>query len=77
MRVVILRTGIVLAPGGGALASMLTGALCIPLFKFAVPLIPGWGPVVSKAEELGPSFLLSLLAGVVMTVSSDRESGPR
>jgi hypothetical protein len=34
---------------------MVTGALCIPLFKFAVPLIPVWGPVISKAEELGSS----------------------
>jgi sodium/proline symporter len=54
----------------GALASMVTGALCIPIFKFAVPLIPEWGPVLSKAEELGPSFLLSLLAGVAVTLMS-------
>ena len=51
----------------GALAAMVTGAVCIPLFKFVVPLIPGWGPVVSQAEELGPSFLLSLLAGALAT----------
>jgi sodium/proline symporter len=56
----------------GALASMVTGALCIPLFKFAVPLIPGWGPVVSQAEELGPSFFISLLVGVVVTLRSPR-----
>ncbi len=54
----------------GALASMVTGALCIPLFKFAVPLIPVWGAVISKAEELGPSFLGSLAAGVVVTLAS-------
>jgi sodium/proline symporter len=60
----------------GALASMVTGALCIPIFKFAVPLIPVWGPVLSKAEELGPSFLLSLLAGIAVTLaaSNDRSS---
>lgn len=57
----------------GALASMVTGAVCIPLFKFAVPGIPGWGPVVSQAEELGPSFLVSLLAGVVVTLASGRK----
>ncbi len=55
----------------GALASMVTGALCIPLFKFAVPLIPVWGPVMSQAEELGPSFLLSLLAGVSVTLAAN------
>ncbi|MBW1885799.1 MAG: sodium/proline symporter [Deltaproteobacteria bacterium] len=54
----------------GAIASMLTGALCIPLFKFAVPSIPVWGPVISKAEELGPSFLISLLAGIAVTLAA-------
>jgi sodium/proline symporter len=56
----------------GALTAMLTGAICIPLFKFAVPLIPDWGPVISKAEELGPSFLISLLAGVLATLTAPR-----
>ena len=51
---------------------MVTGAICIPLFKFAVPLVPGWGPVVSRAEELGPSFLISLLAGVLATLTAPR-----
>jgi sodium/proline symporter len=59
----------------GALASMVTGALCIPIFKFAVPLIPVWGPVISKAEELGPSFLLSLLAGVAVTLAARNPRG--
>jgi Na+/proline symporter len=54
----------------GALASMLTGALCVPLFKFAVPGIPVWGPVISRAEELAPSFLLALVAGVLATIAS-------
>jgi hypothetical protein len=51
---------------------MVTGALCIPLFKFGIPLIPVWGPMISKAEELGPSFLASLLAGVLVTLASPR-----
>jgi sodium/proline symporter len=54
----------------GALTSMLTGALCIPLFKFAVPYIPVWGPVISRAEELAPSFLLALGAGVLATITA-------
>lgn len=58
----------------GALASMVTGALCIPIFKFAVPLIPEWGPLLSKAEELLPSFLFSLLAGVVVTLMTKPHS---
>jgi SSS family transporter len=56
----------------GALASMVTGALCVPLFKFAVPLIPTWGPLISRAEELAPSFLLALCAGVLATITLPR-----
>jgi sodium/proline symporter len=58
----------------GALTSMLTGALCIPLFKFAVPYIPVWGPVISRAEELAPSFLLALGAGVLATITAPAAS---
>jgi len=60
----------------GALASMITGAVCIPLFKFAVPLVPVWGPILSQAEELAPSFLSSLLAGVIATVLFPSISSP-
>ncbi len=56
----------------GALTAMVTGAICIPLFKFAVPLIPGWGPLVSKVEELLPSFLISLLVGTLATLTAPR-----
>jgi sodium/proline symporter len=61
----------------GALASMLTGALCVPLFKFAVPLIPVWGPIVSQAEELAPSFLLALIAGALATLATRDRTAPR
>jgi hypothetical protein len=46
---------------------MITGACCVPLFKFAVPLIPVWGPIISLAEELAPAFLLALVAGALAT----------
>ncbi len=52
----------------GALASMITGMVAVPLFKFAVPLVPGWGPLVARAEELAPAFLVALLAGVLATL---------
>ena len=58
----------------GALASMLTGAICIPVFKFGVPLIPVWGPVISRAEELAPSFLLALGAGALATLTAPTAS---
>ena len=55
----------------GALASMVAGIVAIPLFKFALPLIPRWGPLLARAEELAPSFAVScrswLAAGIVAT----------
>ena len=52
----------------GALASMVTGLVAIPVFKFAVPLASGWGLLLARAEELAPSFLVGLVAGVVATL---------
>ena len=54
----------------GALASMLTGMVAVPFFKFVVPLAPGWGPLVARAEELAPSFLVALAAGVMATLAT-------
>jgi|TARA_B100002003_G_scaffold251393_1_gene294671 sodium/proline symporter len=56
----------------GALASMITGLVAVPFFKFLLPLAPGWGPLVARAEELAPSFLAALAAGVVATLASSR-----
>ena len=52
----------------GALTSMLTGAVAVPMFKFVIPLVPSWGPLVARAEELTPAFLTSLAAGIVATL---------
>jgi Na+/proline symporter len=52
------------------MASMLTGLIAIPVFKFLVPLVPGWGGLVARAEELAPSFLASLLAGIIVTLAT-------
>ncbi len=56
----------------GALASMFTGFACVPLFKFVVPLIPKWGPLVSNIEELAPSFLLAIVAGILATLVTSK-----
>ncbi|TDI22546.1 MAG: sodium/proline symporter [Acidobacteria bacterium] len=58
----------------GALASMITGLIAVPVFKFLLPLAPGWGPVVARAEELAPSFLVALAAGVIATLVSSRRA---
>ena len=54
----------------GAIASMITGFLCVPLFKFVVPAIDGVGVYFSAVAELGPSFLLALIVGVLFSRGS-------
>ena len=54
----------------GALAAMLAGFVSVPVFKFAVPALPGIGPVVAELRELTPAFLVSL--GVGWLVSRSR-----
>lgn len=54
----------------GAITSMLVGFLCVPLFKFVVPMIDGVGPIIDRLDVLGPSFLLSMLAGVIVSLMS-------
>ena len=58
----------------GALASMLTGMVAVPFFKFVVPLAPGWGPLLARTEELAPSFLVALAAGVMTTLATTPRS---
>ena len=50
-----------------ALAAMITGMLAVPLFKFAVPLIPAAGPYFATMGELAPAFGLSLVVGIFVS----------
>lgn len=52
----------------GAIASMIVGFLSVPLFKFVVTQFDGIGPVIDRLDVLGPSFLLSMLAGVIVSL---------
>jgi Na+/proline symporter len=56
----------------GALAGMVTGFVCVPLFKFAAPQLPGVGNALAALGELPPSFLLGGLAAVVCSIT-DRQ----
>ena len=59
----------------GAIASMIVGFLAVPVFKFVMPAVNGIGPYFENIAELGPSFLLSLFAGWMVTIftsSADR-----
>ena len=51
----------------GALASMIVGFLSIPIFKFVLPALDSVGIYFDRMAELGPSFLLSLLAGYLVS----------
>ncbi|MEM1320857.1 MAG: sodium/proline symporter [Bacteroidota bacterium] len=59
----------------GAIASMVTGFLSVPFFKFVMPTVPVVGPYFELVAEMGPSFVLSLLAGYIFSIlgSSDDE----
>ena len=47
----------------GAIATMVTGFLCIPFFKFVVPTISMLEPYINKLDVMLPSVLLAMLAG--------------
>ena len=51
----------------GAFASMVVGFLCVPIFKFIIPALPGIGPYFGEIAELGPSFILAMLAGFLVS----------
>ena len=56
----------------GACASLIVGMLSVPLFKFVVPQLGEIGATIATAEELAPSFALSLLAGILATWATKR-----
>lgn len=57
----------------GAIASMITGFACVPIFKFGVQEIKGIGIYFEKIDVLAPSFLLAMIAGYIFTKLFPRE----
>ncbi|MEQ8908409.1 MAG: sodium/proline symporter [Vicingaceae bacterium] len=51
----------------GAIASMITGFLAVPFFKFVVQNIDGIGPYFEKLDVMAPAFLLAMISGFVFT----------
>lgn len=51
----------------GAIASMITGFLCVPLFKFVFQEIDGIGIYFEKLDVLAPSFVIAIIVGVVFS----------
>ena len=52
----------------GAIASMISGFLSIPVFKFILPSLPEVGIYFDRMAELGPSFIVGLLAGYLVSI---------
>ncbi len=55
----------------GALASMITGFLGVPIFKFAAPELPGVGEYFAALGELPPAFLLAFAAGLLLSLGDE------
>lgn len=53
----------------GALAAMITGFACVPVFKFLMPQLPVVGGAFGALTELPPSFLLAGIAGVLVSLA--------
>ena len=51
----------------GAIASMITGFLSVPLFKFGFTSLDTIGIYFEKLGELGPSFILAILIGIMVS----------
>jgi sodium/proline symporter len=56
----------------GAIASMITGFLSVPLFKFGFASLETIGIYFEKLGELGPSFTLALIVGVLVSKISTK-----
>ena len=51
----------------GAMVSMIVGFLSVPFFKFIMPSIDGIGIYFDRIAELGPSFIMGLLSGYLVS----------
>jgi sodium/proline symporter len=51
----------------GAIASMITGFLCVPFFKLVVPKISTLGPYFEKLDVMAPAFFCAIIIGVVVS----------
>ena len=58
----------------GAIASMITGFLCIPIFKFGMTRLPEIGILFEKLDVMLPSFLLAMLMGIGVSLWENRKA---
>ncbi len=51
----------------GAIAAMIAGFLCVPIFKFVVQEMDGIGPYFEKLDVLAPSFVISMIVAWIFS----------
>ena len=51
---------------------MITGFLGVPLFKFMVANLPGVGEFFAALSELPPSFALSFLVAIIVSLTDKK-----
>ncbi len=56
----------------GAIASMISGFISVPFFKFVLPAWGRFGELFSLVEELLPSFCVSLLMGILVSALDNK-----
>lgn len=57
----------------GAIASMITGFLSVPLFKFGFTAIDSVGIYFDKLGELAPAFILAAIVGITTTLLTNKK----
>ena len=56
----------------GALAAMITGFFCVPLFKFGAGSMGPLAPYLTELAELPPAFAASFLIGVLVSLADSK-----
>ena len=51
----------------GAIYSMISGFLCVPMFIFVIPKITLIVPYIEKLDVLLPSIMIAMLAGIIVS----------
>lgn len=57
----------------GAITSMVSGFICIPLFEFVFTTLPTVGPYFEKLGEMTPAFVVSFIVGIAVTLLTSSE----
>jgi len=57
----------------GAIASMITGFISVPIFKFGFTAIDGIGIYFEKLGELGPAFILAIVVGITTCLLTSKK----